>query len=390
SVWDEYADQYPVRAVGAIPLPARSGGVRAGASDSPLGMLFCERFAEREYGPAERRVLEQLARQAAVAWNRVDEMEQWPLATLSRWLRAGGWVHGTRVRWTSALLIPIVAAVAGVILLAPADFDVRAEGTLQPMERREVYAPAAGVVQEIHVRGGQQVAAGDVLVTLRSAELESELARLAGELQTARRQYQSVQAARRQAVLPGGEARFQAGQLAAEEERLKELMRGLELQHGHRVAQREELTIRSPLAGQVLTWEVDRLLRARPLRPGQRLMTIAQVDGPWVLELRLADADVGHVMAARHEASAPLPVSFRATNNPSRAQRARVTSIAEWTDSQDSAGPSLQATATLDEPVAAGSHPGTSVVARIHLGQRARGFVWFRDLWEFVRLRLWF
>src|SRR6185436_15089202 len=48
-----------------------------------------------------------------------------------------------------------------------------------------------------------------------------------------------------------------------------------------------QLTVIAPERGQVVTWKVRDLLLKRPVARGQGLMTLANPDGPWELELYL-------------------------------------------------------------------------------------------------------
>ena len=86
--------------------------------------------------------------------------------------------------------LPLTAAVAAAVVVAtvllmimPADFRVEARGELQPELRRDVFAPADGVVQQVYVEHAQTVAAGDLLLEMRQTELDFEFARVLGELQ---------------------------------------------------------------------------------------------------------------------------------------------------------------------------------------------------------------
>ena len=54
--------------------------------------------------------------------------------------------------------------------------------------------------------------------------------------------------------------------------------------------------MRSPLTGAVVTWNVRQLLEARPVQKGQALMQVADLTGPWVLEIEVPDDRIGHVL----------------------------------------------------------------------------------------------
>jgi hypothetical protein len=62
----------------------------------------------------------------------------------------------------------------------------------------------------------------------------------------------------------------------------------------------EELVIKSPISGQVVTWDLrNRLPKTRPVQRGQVLMRIADPNGPWHLELHMPENRMGHVAAAQ-------------------------------------------------------------------------------------------
>ena len=93
----------------------------------------------------------------------------------------------------------VVAAIAGgvaALVLVPADFNIEAPGTLQPVVRRDVFAPRSGLVDEVLVAHGAEVDAGQPLVRLRDPALDLELKRVDGELETAQRQLDAVRATR--------------------------------------------------------------------------------------------------------------------------------------------------------------------------------------------------
>ena len=81
---------------------------------------------------------------------------------------------------------------------------------------------------------------------------------------------------------------------------MREPLLGLEQQEKVLRARQEELTLRSPLTGHI-TWDVEQLLAARPVQRGQALLTVANVDGPWILELQVPDDEAGYLLDAQSE-----------------------------------------------------------------------------------------
>jgi len=143
------------------------------------------------------------------AWTRFWNQRR---AALSPWNRAV-----RRVVWTAAMIGGAVAA----LTMIPAELVITGEGKLQPAVRRDIFATATGIVDEVRVQHGATVHKGDVLLVLRDPALELEAARIAGELATARARMNVVQAAR----ISGsgtGDPTLRAQQLAGEEEELRQ------------------------------------------------------------------------------------------------------------------------------------------------------------------------
>ena len=185
------------------------------------------------------------------------------------------------------------------------------------------------------------------------------------------------------------EARDQYHQRTADEEEVKQQLTSLQEQLALLDQQQAELTVRSPIAGQVLTWDVLNCSPC-PIERGQLLLTVGDADGPWELEIRVDDDRVGHMLEARCAAAEPLDVTFLLAMDPDHRFQAQVRDVAMNTDVLENAGPQVLVTATVDRAALPRLRPGASVLARIHCGRRSVGFVWLHDLWDAVRTRLFF
>ena len=119
-------------------------------------------------------------------------------------------------------------------------------------------------------------------------------------------------------------------------------------------------------------------------------MTIADVDGAWTLEMQIADADVGHVVAAVQKQVTPLPVTYRTAAHPNVDQIGSLDKISDWTEISDTGQPAVKMTATIPQPDSLDARPGAMTSASIHLGSRPRAYVWFRQVIEHVRIHFWF
>src|SRR5690606_41923124 len=81
----------------------------------------------------------------------------------------------------------------------------------------------------------------------------------------------------------------QMHQLSAEQEELRQLFASQLERLALLRSQRDSLTVKSPLTGEILTCDTDQALLDRPVRRGQRWLTVADLNGPWEAELELPD-----------------------------------------------------------------------------------------------------
>ena len=116
-------------------------------------------------------------------------------------------------------------------------------------------------------------------------------------------------------------------------------------------------------------------------------MTVADESQSWILDLRVADHDVGHVLAAR-QTQAQLPIQFVLATQPAVVHVAAVDQIGEWTDLEKGADPGVEVTARIENSAGLAVRPGATVTAKIHCGRRQLGYVWFRHLIELVRSKI--
>lgn len=355
----------------------------------PIGALVAEQFQVSPHDEALRDRLTAVAVHAGVALGNAQVYSHQPLARVGRMLARLGWLTEARQLPKTALVLAAVAAAIAALAVIPADFDVEAKGELQPKLRREVFASDDGIVSELLLDHGRSVKAGEPLVVLRKPELDLELRRVAGEIQTVDKKLSAVQAERLNNARAAPDDRRDAHQRTADEEELKEQLKGLNDQRELLTQQRDALVIRSPIAGETLTWNVHELLAARPVERGQALVTVADLEGPWVVELRVPDHRTGHVLAARAESQPELDVAFALSAEPGVEYKGKLTDVALSTEVDDVDGPTVLATVTFDRDAVAGLRPGATVLARIHCGRRAVGYVWLHDLYEFVQTHWW-
>jgi multidrug efflux pump subunit AcrA (membrane-fusion protein) len=382
---DAYLEAAQVREVLVLPLvrpPANDG-------DQPMsiGVLVVEQFSgvlteEHRDRTAEACVACRQALDHALVVQRIP----WAGLFHHRDWRSLG-------RRGRAALVAGFGAVAlfSAACLIPADFEVEARGVLQPRSRRDVFAPDDGVVDELFVDHGTQVTKGQPLLGLRNPQLDLDLKRVWGELQAARKRLSAIETARVEGTATSGSNSVAAARLSGEDAELQELVAGLTRQHRLLEAQETELHVASPIAGQVLTWDLPQLLQSRPVHRGQALMTIADPQGPWDLELEVPDRDAGHVLEAQQAAKGtPLPVTYRMATDAGESHETTVDRVAQSIERTASGDPALRVLAGVQPDVVSNTRPGATVLAKIHCGRRSLAYVWLRDVYYAVSTRLLF
>ena len=378
-----YLDEAHVRSLAVVPLKASDTDQRPGQPEV-VGVLVAEQFYAGLDDDFRGSVAAALGHSALALQNAL-EFQNVPLVGLLRVLGKARWfVRARQLPKTMLALLAVVAVVVALVKV-PADFEIEARGELQPLLRREVFAPSDGVVSELRARHAKRVRARDVLVVLRKPELDFEFKRVWGELQTARKRLAAVEAERLQNPRDSANDRQRYNQLTAEEEELKELINSLERQYEVVRDQQSELQVSSPIDGEVLTWNLKQLLEARPVGRGQMLMSVADLKGPWVLELRVPDDRIAYVLDAQEEFGQNLDVSFVVAADPAVTYRGQIEKTAIRTEITESDESVVLVTASINRDEISKLIPAASVVARIRCGQRPIGYVWLHDLFEAVR-----
>jgi hypothetical protein len=216
-----------------------------------------------------------------------------------------------------------------------------------------------------------------------------ELRRVAGEMQTAEKRLAAVRAERLSNARASDQRPRDEHQLTADEEELKERLKGLADQQAILKRQSDDLVLRSPIDGQALTWNLQSLLEARPVERGQALLRVADLEGPWEVELRVPDDRTGHVLAAREALRPDLEVSFALASDPALQYRGRISQLALATEVDDAKGATVLAKVSFDRKGLAELRPGATVLAKIHCGRASLGYVWLHELFEFVQTHWW-
>jgi multidrug efflux pump subunit AcrA (membrane-fusion protein) len=274
-----------------------------------FGCLVAEQIGD-ELAPTDAHArTEVVARHASTAlWNAQEHDKIFLLPLLKTVGSPWRFFRGRTLAKIIAVLLGIVALI-GVLAFVPWRLTIEGRGALQPEQRRTTYAPVAGIVEEIAVAHGQHVHKGDLLVRLSSKDLEKDHKKLIAERAQAMAMADHLMSQIRQSASLRPDERVQLqSQLAAEQIKAKsadEQIRIIE-------EQMALLPVVSPYDGIVTTWEIKKNLQGRPVEIGQELVTVANTEGEWVLEVDVPDDDMGPILDAQEK----LQAAVRAGKKP--------------------------------------------------------------------------
>jgi hypothetical protein len=298
------------------------------------------------------------------------------------------------------IVVSIILAVLGLLFLWRTDFDLKSDGTLQPAVRRDVFFDTNGTITEVLVKDGDLVKGpvygpdgklqepGTLLVKMTNHELEQEWQKTFGQLQETMERLESL----RMAKLSGELSKSEEAQISGEFLQLNEREKNLQAQLNLIKEKREKLEVRSPIAGQVLLpWDADQSLLHRPVMTGQKVMTIADPNGDWELELAMPERRMGHVTTAQEKIKPNLDVSYVLQTDPNTTRTSQVKTVYGITQVKGEEGPTVKMivgpikNTELYEP-----RPGTTLTAKINCGRCSLGYSWFHEAFEWVQKHILF
>lgn len=363
-----------------LPKPGRSPDAVL-----PDAVIVAEQFDAARTTLSRQRVVE-LAELCEPALRQAERLDRLPVRAGMRLAQWASWLSTRLGLRRSALALGGVLAVIGALVLVPCDFEVSAPAKLVPLVERDVFASCDGTVAEVRAAHGDAVARGDVLAVLHDPQLALESQRVHGEIQTVLKQLEAVTAARTDRSVRE-ETADSALPLSAKQQQLTQRLASLRAQQQILQQRRDALTLRSPIAGQVLTLDVQNLLRTRPVERGQVLFTVADLQSGWRLEADLPQDRLGHVVRAQQTGQVDLPVRFRLADNlaetfPGHVEQISTRAVLSADDLSTDAPP-MRVNIRVDQSPLTG-RPGMTAEVRIACGRRSLGYVWLHDVWEKV------
>ena len=259
-----------------------------------------------------------------------------------------------------------VALIVGITLflsLATGAYRVSSNARIEGEIQRSVTAPFQGYVRETTKRAGDTVSKGELLARLDDRDLRLERVRLQAQREQLSKQYREAMAKRDRSTVRVVSSQIDqvAAQLALVDEQLS----------------RTEIT--APFDGILVSGDLTQALGA-PLERGQVLFEIAPLDDYRVV-LQVDERDIAGVEVGQRGdlvlSSMPqntFPVEVRKVTPVSTAKEGRN---------------SFRVEAGLVSKPGARLRPGMEGIAKVEIGERRLIWIWTRELWNWIELKLW-
>jgi len=390
----DYVDEGSSKAVLIMPLKETSDD--PAAESKYFGALVVEQIEDNQPEPQLRELSEIVVRHSETALFNAQRYQKVFLLPVWQWI--GSQFAKLKGRGLAKFLavVMLLAGVIGVLTLVPGEFRLEGDGKLQPKLRRDVFAVEQGTVQEILVDHGSGVKAGDVLLVMEDLQLQSQLQQARMELANARSELETKENQRNSTDFTEQQNKQNTGEIQS----LRKNIPLLEQDVATLEKRITNLTVKSPIDGIVTTWDLEERIGNRPVQPGTLLVSVAEADQskPWVLEVKVTEDRIGHVLRAQQELQEKNPgekldVTYVLATNPEQRFRGKVEKIADVTEVVEEEGNVVLVTIAPDpENMPPDLRPGAEVKAGIICGQRPLGYVFFHPAIDafYYNVKFWF
>jgi multidrug efflux pump subunit AcrA (membrane-fusion protein) len=180
------------------------------------------------------------------------------------------------------------------------------------------YASSDATVRSVHVDYGQEVKAGQILLELEDRNLQQLFEQTEAEMRQIEQQILAINSRLlRDQQLPDSNRLVLEGEL----DTLRKLAPKTATRLNDLREQKEALKIRAVSDGVVTTWNASQILRDRPVKTGQLLISVQSNDSPWMIEARMPQHQSGRFLKLSEEQSTsdkPIEAQFSLASQPLR------------------------------------------------------------------------
>ncbi len=270
---------------------------------------------------------------------------------------------GARRPRLGAIAAAIALASLAVLAALPVTHQVVAPARVEGAVQQMISAPVDGFLGSVAVRPGEAIEADQVLLTLDVREQVLERDKWAAETAQLDKQYREAM------------SRDEAAPMMIARAKLEQAQSQLDLAQ----RQLDRSTIRSPMKGVVLGGDLSQSV-GMPLQRGQELMTIAP-DSGWRVVVEVEEQEIAPIEVGQ---SAEVLFAAVAGREPLRFKVSRIAPVATQSD-----GRNVFEVEGLPAERAAVLRAGMTGVARIDVGERVLGAIWWERAHQAARRLAW-
>jgi len=281
----------------------------------PRSILLMESFNPPEQVEPMIQRLEVVGKHAAPALYNAAEMKRIPFGFLWRPLAKLQEGLGGKNRLITLLVALLITGLILAMVLVPYPLKMQADGQFTPRYVTQVFAPHDGDVRAILRQPGDLVRPGAPVISLYSPDLQQKYSEADLQASAAEGKVQSIRAMLSRGNLPTAEeqrlrldmetAAATARAKRAYQMQLREMYNlsasaGFDGIFTANAGPFEDAAIRGTpgAAWKVLSADNRGELMHRTVRPNEPLMRLGYVDGPWRVELKIPQRNIGHVYKA--------------------------------------------------------------------------------------------
>ena len=391
---NDYLDEAHSRTLAVLPLvaePTEKADLEMNSRLKPkpkkLGAIVIEYFDQDVPQPQVEDDCNMIVKQSSLALENARRHGE--IFLLPIWKRLG-WLQkllfGDHLAKTITGMMAL-AILIGMLLFYPAELRMKADGVMQPTDRRTIFAQTDGIVSEVNVSQHQAVEKGDLLIELTNPELDLQITDAEGRLLTLDQQIRAVEYQLARAKGTRDELMEMGSSLELFVERKKNLQDQLKLMALKKRLQK----IHAPISGTIVTWAAKRRLPGLPVTANQPVLAVDNLAGEWQLELKIPQNKIGYVNQAMQEADGkPLDVEFTVDTNPNIRLKGKLVDVASRAEMNDEGVPEFRATVQADIKDLNELRPGAGVTAKIDCGTETLGFTWFYQPIDWIRTNVLF
>lgn len=316
----------------------------------------------------------------ALEYYRIPASWLWqPLAKMQDSLRGK---RGAQVGAIAAAVLLLLLA----LILVPYPHRMEGKGQLLPKDRQIVFSLIPGEIVRMRAQHGENVEKDQVLMFMRNLELQKQLGEFKINMDAAQN---TIKALKEQ--LEKTKSDSERGSLYVQIIKLEFTYLSNKLRYEillEQVGQDGLAPVRAPIDGTVVTFDLHEQLVGKTVEPGHPLVRVANRQGPWEIEMFIPEAKIGPIREAFAKLEVDvLDVDVLLTSDPNRTFKCKLyrDGLGGETTIRENAVV-LPARVEIDDPELIELLPnmavGVEVRAKVRCGNRAIGYVWFHELWE--------